>query len=91
MKNEKVKPSMGEKLKRACENLSEKQRKGVLIGMLLVSIILCSITITRTFARLFSHNTRKELPIGRHAPADSLYRTDKDSIMYHSKSMDNGR
>lgn len=91
MKNGKIKPGMGEKLKRACESLSEKQRKGVLVGMLLTSIILCSITVTRTFTRLLSHDTHRELPIGRHTPADSLYRTDKDSIMYHSKLMDNGR
>ena len=91
MKNVNIKAGINEKLRRACENLSEKQRKGVLVGMLVVSIILCGMTLTRAFGRFFSHGTQQELPFGKYVPVDSLHRTDKDSIMYHSKSMDNGR
>jgi len=91
MKSRKIKTEIGEKLKDVCESLSEKERKGVLVGMLLISTILCGITVARTFGRFLSHGTQKELPFGKHVPADSLHRTDKDSIMYHSKSTDNGR
>lgn len=90
MKNGNIKAGINEKLRRACENLSEKQRKGVLVSMLVISIILCGMTLTRVFGRFFSHSTQ-ELPFGKYVPVDSLHRTDKDSIMYHSKSMDNGR
>lgn len=91
MKNRKIKTEIGEKLKNVCESLSEKERKGVLVGMLVISTILCGITVARAFGRFLSHGTQKELPFGKHVPADSLHRTDKDSIMYHSKSTDNGR
>ena len=91
MKSRKIKTEISEKLKNVCEELSEKERKGVLVGMLVISTVLCAITVTRAFGRFLSHGTQKELPFGKHVPADSLHRTDKDSIMYHSKSMDNGR
>lgn len=91
MENEKIKAGIGEKLRRACESLSEKQRKGMLVGMLVISIILCGITVTRAFGRFFSHGSQQGLPFDRHIPVDSLHRINKDSIMYHSKSMDNGR
>ncbi len=91
MKSRKIKTEIGEKLKNICESLSEKERKGVLVAMLVISTILCGITVARAFGRFLSHGTQKELPFGKHVPADSLHRTDKDSIMYHSKSMDNGR
>ncbi len=91
MKNRKIKTEIGEKLKNVCESLSEKERKGVLVGMLAISTILCGITVARAFGRFLSHGTQKELPFGKHVPADSLHRTDKDSIMYYSKSTDNGR
>lgn len=91
MKSRKIKTEIGEKLKGVCESLSEKERKGVLVGMLLISTILCGITVTRAFGRFLSHDTQKGLPFGKYVPADSLQRTDKDRIMYHSKSMDNGK
>ena len=91
MKSREIKTEIGEKLKCVCESLSEKERKGVLVGMLAVSTVLCGVTVARAFGRFLSHGTPKELPFGRHVPADSLHRTDKDSIMYHSKSTDNGR
>lgn len=91
MKSRKIKTEIGEKLKGVCESLSEKERKGVLVGMLLISTILCGITVARAFGRFFSHGTQKELPFGKYVSVDSLHRIDKDSIMYHSKSMDNGR
>lgn len=91
MKSKKIKTEIGEKLKGVCESLSEKERKRVLVGMLVISTILCGVTVARAFGRFLFHGTQKELPFGKHAPADSLHRTDKDSIMYHSKSMDNGR
>ena len=91
MKSRKIKTEISEKLKNVCEELSEKERKGVLVGMLVISTVLCAITVTRAFGRFLFHDTQKELPLGKHVPADSLHRTDKDSIMYHSKSMDNGR
>lgn len=85
MKNKKIKAEIGEKLKNVCESLSEKERKGVLIGMLVISTVLCGITVARAFGRFLSHGSQRELPSGKDAPADSLRRTDKDSIMYHSK------
>lgn len=85
MKNKKIKAEIGEKLKNVCESLSEKERKGVLVGMLVISTVLCGITIARAFGRFLSHGSQRELPCGKDAPADSLHRTDKDSIMYHSK------
>lgn len=91
MKSKKIKTEIGEKLKGVCESLSEKERKGVLVGMLVISTILCGVTVARAFGRFLFHGTQKELPFSKHIPADSLHRTDKDSIMYHSKSMDNGR
>lgn len=86
MKTGKIKADINDRLKNVCESLSEKERKGVLVGMLLISTILCGITVTRAFGRFFSHDTQKELPFGKDTPADSLYRTDKDSMMYHPKS-----
>lgn len=91
MKTVKIKRDIGSNLKAVCDSLSEKQRKGVLVGMLVVSIILCGMTLTRAFGRFFSHGAQQELPFGKYVPVDSLHRTDKDSITYHSKSMDNGR
>lgn len=91
MKSREIKTEIGEKLKGVCESLSEKERKGVLVGMLAVSTVLCGVTVARAFGRFLSHGTPKELPFGRHVPAASLHRTDNDSIMYHSKSTDNGR
>lgn len=86
MKNRKIKTEIGEKLKDVCESLSEKERKGVLIGMLVISTILCGITVTRAFGRFLFHGTQKELPFDRNTPVDSLHRTDKDSIMFHPKT-----
>ena len=91
MKLVKAKTDIGSRLKEVCDNLSEKQRKGVLVGMLVVSTVLCGITMTRAFGRFSAHGTQQELPFGTYAPVDSLHRMDKDSIMYHSKPMDNGR
>ena len=86
MKSRKIKTEISEKLKNVCEELSEKERKGVLVGMLAVSTVLCGVTVAHAFGRFLSHGTPKELPFGRHVPADSLHRTDKDSIMYHPKT-----
>lgn len=47
----KIKADIGEKLKNLCESLSERERKKVLIGMLVISAILCGITVTRAFGR----------------------------------------
>ena len=80
MKSRKIKTEISEKLKNVCEELSEKERKGVLVGMLAISTVLCAITVTRAF----SHGTQKELPFVH--PADSIHRADKDSIMYHPKT-----
>ena len=73
MKSRKIKTEISEKLKNVCEELSEKERKGVLVGMLVTSTVLCGITVARAFGR-FLH------------PVDSLHRADKDSIMYHPKT-----
>lgn len=83
MKNRKIKTEIGERLKRVCESLTEKERKGVLVGMLVISVILCGITVTRAFGRFFSHGTQKVLPFAH--PVDSLHRNGKDSIIYHPK------
>ena len=80
----KIKTEISEKLKNVCEELSEKERKGVLVGMLAISTVLCAITVTRAFGRFLSHGTQKELPFVH--PADSIHRADKDSIMYHPKT-----
>lgn len=85
MKTGKIKAEIGDKLKRYCDSLSAGQRKGVLIGMLVISTVLCGMTVARAFGRFLSHGARKEWPFGKDAPVDSLHRTDKDSIMYHSK------
>ena len=84
MKSRKIKAEISEKLKNACEGLSEKERKGVLVGMLVISTVLYGITVTRAFGRFLSHGTQKELPFVH--PVDSLHRADKDSIMYHPKT-----
>ena len=81
----KIKADIGEKLKNVCESLSERERKRVLVGMLVISTILCGITVTRAFGRFLSHGSQRELSFGKDAPADSLRRNDKDSIMYHPK------
>lgn len=96
MKRVNIKTGIGGKLKEVCESLSEKERKGVLVSILVVSIlvvstILCGITVTRAFGRFFSHGTGKELPFGKDIPVDSLHRTEKDSMMYHPKSTNNER
>ena len=36
MKSRKIKTEISEKLKNVCEELSEKERKGVLVGMLAI-------------------------------------------------------
>ena len=84
MKSRKIKTEISEKLKNVCEELSEKERKGVLVGMLVTSTVLCGITVARAFGRFLSHGTQKELPFVH--PVDSLHRSDKDSIMYHPKT-----
>ena len=86
MKSRKIKTEIGEKLKNICESLSEKERKGVLVAMLVISTILCGITVARAFGRFLSHGTQKELPFVH--PADSIHRADKDSIMYHPKTQE---
>ena len=88
MKNRKIKTGIGEKLRDVCESLSGKERKGVLIGMLVISTILCGITVARAFGRFLSHDTQKELPFGRNTQVDSLHLTGKDSIMYHPKTQE---
>lgn len=88
MKSRKIKTEIGEKLKGVCESLSEKERKGVLVGMLLISTILCGITVARAFGRFLSHGTQKELPFGRNTPVDSLHQINRDSIMYHHKTQE---
>ena len=87
MKSRKIKTEISEKLKNVCEELSEKERKGVLVGMLVTSTVLCGITVARAFGRFLSHGTQKELPFVH--PVDSLHRADKDSIMYHPKTNEN--
>lgn len=84
MKLVKAKTDIDSRLKEVCDNLSEKQRKGVLVGMLVTSTVLCGITVARAFGRFLSHGTQKELPFVH--PVDSLHRADKDSIMYHPKT-----
>ena len=54
MKSRKIKTEISEKLKNVCEELSEKERKGVLVGMLAISTVLCAITVTRAFGRFLS-------------------------------------
>ena len=80
-----IKTEITGRLKNFCESLSGKERKGVLIGMLVISTILCGITVARAFGRFFSHGMEKELPFGKDIPADSFHRTGKDSVMYHPK------
>lgn len=86
MKNKKIKAEISEKLKNVCECLSEKERKGVLVGMLVISTVLCGITVTRAFGRFLSHGSQRELPSGKDASADSLHQSSKDSIMFHPKT-----
>lgn len=83
-----IKTDITGRLKNFCESLSGKERKGVLIGMLVISTILCGITVTRAFGRFLSHGTQKELPFGGNTQVDSLRLTGKDSIMYHPKTQE---
>lgn len=84
MKSRKIKTEISEKLKNVCEELSEKERKGVLVGMLVTSTVLCGITVARAFG-VFSLTAHKRSCRLVH-PVDSLHRADKDSIMYHPKT-----
>lgn len=86
MKKIKIKADISERLKKGCESLSEKERKKVLIAMLVISTILCGITVTRAFGRFFSHGTQKELPFDH--PVGSPHRSVEDSITYHSKTIE---
>ena len=88
MKSRKIKTEISEKLKNVCEELSEKERKGVLVGMLVTSTVLCGITVARAFGRFLSHGTQKELPFVHPVAVDSLHQSGKDSIMYHPKTQE---
>ena len=59
MKSRKIKTEISEKLKNVCEELSEKERKGVLVGMLVTSTVLCGITVARAFGRFLSHGHKR--------------------------------
>ncbi|CDM02698.1 hypothetical protein BN890_2450 [Bacteroides xylanisolvens SD CC 1b] len=63
MKSRKIKTEISEKLKNVCEELSEKERKGVLVGMLVTSTVLCGITVARAFGRFSSHGTTKGVAV----------------------------
>lgn len=63
MKSRKIKTEISEKLKNVCEELSEKERKGVLVGMLVTSTVLCGITVARAFGRFLSHGTQKGVAV----------------------------
>ena len=69
MKSRKIKTEISEKLKKVCEELSEKERKGVLVGMLVISTVLCGITVTRAFGRFLSHGK-----IGRASCRERVFR-----------------
>ena len=58
MKSRRIKTEISEKLKNVCEELSEKERKGVLVGMLAISTVLCAITVTRAFGRFLPRHTK---------------------------------
>ena len=58
MKSREIKTEIGEKLKGVCESLSEKERKGVLVGMLAVSTVLCGVTVARFRTFPFSRHTK---------------------------------
>ena len=59
MKSREIKREIGEKLKGVCESLSEKERKGVLVGMLAVSTVLCGVTVARaSFLTAHQRNCR---------------------------------
>ncbi len=84
MKSRKIKTEISEKLKNVCEELSEKERQGVLVGHAgyqYRSMWYHRSTRFRAFS-LTAH--KKELPFVH--PVDSLHRADKDSIMYHPKT-----
>lgn len=75
METIKNKMNVSEKLRQACDGLSAKQRKGVLVGILIISTILCGITVTRALGRFLAPGNGNgiELPYGN------------DSTTYHSK------
>lgn len=76
MKSRKIKTEISEKLKNVCEELSEKERKGVLVGMLVTSTVLCGITVARAFGRFLSHGTQKELRLSiRWTPSTGRIKT----------------
>ena len=89
MKSRKIKTEISEKLKNVCEELSEKERKGVLVGMLVTSTVLCGITVARAFGRFLSHGTQKELPFVH--PVDSLHRAEKEKKVLTPEEMEKRR
>lgn len=69
-----IKSTAGERLKTYLDGLSEKQRRGILIAMLIFTCIASGIVLLRTASRLTPARERMELPFGEGSLSDTLRR-----------------
>lgn len=69
-----IKSTARERLKTHLDSLSEKQRRGILIVMLVFTCIASGIVLLRAAARLAPAGERLELPFGEGSLADTLRR-----------------
>lgn len=69
-----IKSTARERLKTYLEGLSEKQRRGILVAMLVFTCITSGIVLLRAAGRLTPARERMELPFGEGSLTDTLRR-----------------
>lgn len=69
-----IKSTVRERLKAYLESLSEKQRRGILVAMLLLTCIASGIVLIRAAGRLTPARDMTELPFEEGSLADTLRR-----------------
>lgn len=69
-----TKSTVKEKAKAYLESLSEKQKRGILIAMLVFTCVASGIVLLRAAGRLKSARERMELPFGEGSLSDTLRR-----------------
>lgn len=69
-----TKSTVKEKAKAYLESLSEKQKRGILIAMLVFTCIASGIVLLRAAGRLTPARERMELPFGEGSLTDTLRR-----------------
>jgi len=67
-----IKSTVKEKAKAYLESLSEKQKRGILIAMLVFTCIASGIVLLRAVSRLKPAHAGMELPFGRGSMTDML-------------------